>query len=270
MLSPFLLGLYGDWILVGVMSSPTLTWFMNLIGAFLGPILLILILPPALVYYSGQVSFLVLWGIGLSVCTWLWVVSQRGWLARAISFVPLGMLASAPFAVPAIYGSYNALETFEPPPGYDVIWLTQPESSLAGTIRRAQAEIEDLYGSCEFRLLGWSEDNKLYYNKGNGHPNCIYGDGNALWLYDPVTGKQAERIKRLPDGFTSSSTILKGPRHPEEAELKAKYPNFVEISAWAGRLVEESTSPDGTMKAAVIQDWSPLHYEVIIIQPADP
>ena len=180
------------------------------------------------------------------------------------------MLASAPFAVPAIYGSYNALETFEPPPGYDVIWLTQPESSLAGTIRRAQAEIEDLYGSCEFRLLGWSEDNKLYNNKGNGYPNSIYGDGNALWLYDPVTGKQAERIKRLPDGFTSSSTISKVPRHPEEAELKAKYPNFVEISAWAGRLVEESTSPDGTMKAAVIQDWSPLNHEVIVIQPADP
>ena len=69
LLSPLLLELYGNWILLGVMSSPTLAWFMNLIGAFLGPILLILILPPALVYYSGQVSFLVLWGIGLSVCT---------------------------------------------------------------------------------------------------------------------------------------------------------------------------------------------------------
>ena len=136
------------------------------------------------------------------------------------------MLASAPFAVPVIYGSYNALETFEPPPGYDVIWLTQPESSLAGTIRRAQAEIEDLYGSCEFRLLGWSEDNKLYYHKGNGHPNCIYGDGNALWLYDPVTGKQAERIKRLPDGFTSSSTILKGPKVSGGSGTESKVPEL--------------------------------------------
>lgn len=262
-----LFSIYGDWLLHRTMSPP-FSWLMNLLGTFLGPILFILFLFPTLALYAGQTSFLVLWCVGLSACTLLWIVSQRGWIGRAISFVPLGLLVIAPFAVPAMYGSYNTLETFEAPPGYAVHWLTRPESSLAGAIRRAQYKLE--IDSLEYCLLGWSDDNKLYYSKRDGQPNCIYGDGNALWLYEPVTGTKPERIKRLTDGFVSSSTVLKGPRHPEEAELRAKNPNFVEISSWAGRLVEESTSPDGTMKAAVIQDWSHRHYEVIVMKRADP
>ena len=265
-----LMGLYGDWILYGLDWLWPL-WRTPIVGGAVGLPLYIVTMIPAAVFYAGQTPFYILWCIGLALCIVLWFVSQRGWIARAISFVPLVLLVIAPFAIPAIYGTYNSLETFEPPPGNEVNWVTRPESSLAGAIRRAQSEIEDLYqGSCEYRLLGWSGDNKLYYSQGDGYPNCTYGDGNTLWLYDPVTGNAPERIKRLPAGFISSSTFSRGPRHPDEAEMKAKNPNFVEFSAWPDRLVEESTSPDGTMKAVVIQDFSAYHYEVIVMRRTDP
>jgi len=264
-----LMGIYGDWILYGLGWLHPL-WRTPLVGGVVGLLLYIVTMIPATVFYAGQTPFFVLWCVGLALCVLLWVISQRGWIARAISFVPLVLLVIAPLTIPAIYGTYNSLETFEPPSGYEVNWLTRPESSLAGAIRRAQSKIEELNDSCEYRLLGWSGDNKLYYSKGDGAPNCIYEDGNTLWLYDPVTGTEPERIKRLPDGFTSSSTVLRGPRHPDEAEVKAKNPNFFHFGAWPGRLVEESTSPDGTMKAVVIQDFSAYLYEVIVMRRADP
>ena len=265
-----LMGLYGDWILYGLGWLGPL-WRTPIVGGMVGLPLYIVTMIPAAVFYAGQTPFYVLWCVGLVLCVFLWIVSQRGWIARAISFVPLVLLVIAPFAIPAIYGTYSSLDIFEPPPGYEVNWLTRPESSLAGAIRRAQHEIEDLYqGSCEYRLLGWSGDNKLYYSKGDGYPNCIYGDGNILWLYDPVSGNAPERIRRLPDGFTSSSTVSRGPRHPDEAEMKAKNPRFIEFSAWPDRLVEESTSPDGTMKAVVIQDFSAYLYEVVVMRRGAP
>ena len=267
-----LMGLYGDWTLYGLGWLRPL-WRTPIVGGMVGLPLYIVTMIPAAVFYAGQTAFFVLWCVGLVLCVFLWVVSQRGWIARAISFVPLVLLVIAPFAIPAIYGTYSSLEIFEPPPGYEVNWLTRPESSLAGAIRRAQHGIEDLYqGSCEYRLLGWSGDNKLYYSKGDGYPNCIYGDGNILWLYDPVSGNAPERIRRLPDGFTSSATVLRGPRHPDEAKMKAEAedPSSVGIIAWPDRLVEESTSPDGTMKAAVIQDFSAYLYEVVVMRRAAP
>ena len=264
-----LLGLYGNWLLYDLGWLRPL-WRTPIVGGVVGLPLYIFTIVPASVFYAGQTPFLVLWCVGLALSVLLWIISQRGWIARAVSFVPLVLLVIAPFAIPAIYGTYSSLEIFEPPPGYEVNWLTRPESSLAGAIRRGLSEMDDIRGSCEYRLLGWSGDNKLYYSKGDGYPNCIYGDGNILWLYDPVSGNAPGRIKRLPDGFTSSATVLRGPRHPDEAEMKAENPNFVEFSAWKNRLVEESTSPDGTMKAAVIQDFSAYLYEVIVLRRADP
>ncbi len=264
-----LLGLYGNWLLYDLGWLRPL-WRTPIVGGVVGLPLYIFTIIPASVFYAGQIPFLVLWCVGLALSVLLWIISQRGWIARAVSFIPLVLLVIAPYAIQEIYGTYSSLETFESPPGYEVNWLTRPESSLAGAIRRGLSEMDDIRGSCEYRLLGWSGDNKVYYSKGDGYPNCIYGDGNILWLYDPVSGNAPERIKRLPDGFTSSATVLRGPRHPDEAKMKAENPNFVEFDSWKNRLVEESTSPDGSMKAAVIQDLSAYLYEVVVMRRADP
>ncbi len=264
-----LLGLYGNWLLYDLGWLRPL-WRTPIVGGVVGLPLYVFTIIPASVFYTGQTPFLVLWCVGLALSVFLWIISQRGWIARAVSSVPLVLLVIAPYAIQEIYGTYSSLETFESPPGYEVNWLTRPESSLAGAIRRGLSEMDDIRGSCEYRLLGWSRDNKLYYSKGEGYPNCIYGDGNTLWLYDPVSGNAPERIKRLPDGFTSSATVLRGPRHPDEAKMKAKNPNFVEFDSWKNRLVEESTSPDGTMKAIVIQDFSAYLYEVVVVRRGEP
>ena len=264
-----LLGLYGNWLLYDLGWLRPL-WRTPIVGGVVGLPLYVFTIIPASVFYTGQTPFLVLWCVGLALSVFLWIISQRGWIARAVSSVPLVLLVIAPYAIQEIYGTYSSLETFESPTGYEVNWLTQPESSLAGAIRRGLSEMDDIRGSCEYRLLGWSRDNKLYYSKGEGYPNCIYGDGNTLWLYDPVSGNAPERIKRLPDGFTSSATVLRGPRHPDEAKMKAKNPNFVEFDSWKNRLVEESTSPDGTMKAIVIQDFSAYLYEVVVVRRGEP
>ncbi len=250
---PLLLGVYGDWVLQNFVE--TMPEWLERTLSIMGPLLAILFLIPTLVVYAGQVSFLVFWGVGLVLCIVLWVFAQRGRVARAISFLPLALIAVAPLAVPAMYGRYDAMEVFQAPPGYEVDWLTKPQSLLEGAIRRAQYELDDFHGRCQYRLLGWSGEGVLYYYTENEPwETCNGGD---YWMYDAAGGGGPQRIDGPPVDFASSTEVSSGPEHPS---------GDTSIVAWRGRLVEESVSPDGDMRAAVIQDWSPLHYEVVVLR----
>ena len=137
----------------------------------------------------------------------------------------------APLAVPLKYGSYNTLESFEAPQGYEVNWLTQPKSILAGAVRRAQFRL--IMGGCvvdfcEPRLLGWSQDNQLYYFIADRHSYCRRDEGE-FWMYDPAAGDEPRRVQRLPDGFESRAGAFStfGPRSAGEEKQRAKDPNFV-------------------------------------------
>lgn len=250
---PLLLGAYGDWVLHNYVETMPL-WLERFLS-LLGPLLAVFYLIPTLVFFAGQTSFLVFWGVGLVLCTLLWVFAQRGRVARAVSSVPLALIALAPLAVPAMYGRYDALEVYEAPPGYELDWLTQPQSFLDGAIRRAQYELDDFHGRCQYRLLGWSGENELYYFTENAPwASCNGGD---YWMYDAAGGGRSQSIEGPPDDFESSTGVSPGPEHPS---------GDTSITGWRGRLVEESVSPDGTMRAAVIQDWSPLHFEVVVLR----
>ena len=254
---PMLLGIYGDWVLQNFVE--TMPEWLERILSLLGPLLAVLFLIPSLVFFAGQTSFLVSWGVGLVLCTLLWVFVQRGRVARAVSIVPLALIAVAPLAVPAMYGRYDALEVYEAPPGYEVDWLTQPQSFLEGAIRRAQYELDDFHGRCQYRLLGWSGEDELYFFTENAPwASCNGGD---YWTYDAAGDGGLRRIEGPPGDFESSTEVTPGPEHPS---------GDTSITGWRGRLVEESVSPDGTMKAAVIQDWSPLHFEVVVLRRVDP
>jgi len=250
---PLLLGVYGDWILQNFVA--TMPEWVERTLTIMGPLMAILFLIPTLVVFSGQVSFLVFWGVGLVLCILLWVFAQRGRVARAISFVPLALIAVAPLAVPAMYGRYETLEVYQAPPGYEVDWLTQPQSLLEGAIRRAQFELDDFHGRCKYRLLGWSAEGVLYYFTENEPWEAC--NGGDYWLYDAAGGGGPQRIDGPPGDFASSTEVSPGPEHPS---------GDTSIVAWRGRLVEESISPDGDMRAAVIQDRSPLHYEVVVLR----
>ena len=351
-----LAGIYGPWLLQPFVSP----WGLVVDFMELRLLLYLLYRPPSEAFYSSQTSFLVLWCVGLSACTLLWKVSQRGWIARAISFfprshypmcdfqwatkslecltslclkryiranirfwflwcvglsshcfgvflnedwgaraiscLPLGILVIAPFVVFTLkYGSYNTLETFEAPQGYEVNWLTQPKSILAGAVRRAQFRLTIggcVVDFCEPRLLGWSQDNQLYYFIADRHSYCSRDEGE-LWVYDPATGDEPRQIQRLPDGFESRSEVFGSPRSAEEEKQMAKDPNFVamgptwpllflypweridqdsnfaSLAEWQGQLTDEAVAPNGTMRAVVILDWDSYDSDVIILRRAD-
>ena len=194
---PLLLGVYGDWVLQNYVA--TMPEWLERILSLLGPLLAVLFLIPKLVFFAGQTSFLILWGVGLVLCTLLWVFAQRGRVARTVSIVPLALIAVAPLAVPAMYGRYDALEVYEAPQGYEVDWLTQPQSFLEGAIRRAQYRLDDFHGRCQYRLLGWSGENVLYYYTENAPwASCNGGD---YWTYDAAGGGGPRRIEGPPSDF---------------------------------------------------------------------
>ena len=263
-----LAGIYGPWLLQPYASPIGLTPSYSIAQALVR----MSYQPLSIALYSSQYSFLVLWCVGLSVCALLWSVSQRGWGARAISCLPLGLLVIAPLVVSQKYGSYNTLEYFEAPSGYEVNWITQPESDLAGAIKRAQYRLNSggcVISLCDYELLGWSQDNKLYYFKSDWLSDCSNIEGD-LWMYDPVMGDKPQRIQRLPDGIAALSAGVRGQRHQDEEERSAMVPNFVAIDGWPGQLVEEAIPPNGAMRVAAILDWSSFVYEVIVVQRADP
>ena len=257
-----LLGIYGDWLLHSIMP-PTPSWWKYLILIVISPLLFILYVIPSSVFYASQSSFWVLWVVGLSACTWLWIISQRGWIERTASCVPLGLLVIAPFAVTEMY-AYMPLASVGVEQGYEMNWLTQPKGYLGVAFRRVQFEIDDYHYDREYKLYGWSEDNKLYYGSYGSHGR------NGLWQYDPVSGDKPRRIRSLPDDFVPSTTIsLLSLRHPSSV-LRPRQPIGEGVTRWNPRTIEESISPDGMMRAAVIHDASVLHLEVIVTQPADP
>ncbi len=286
-----LAGIYGPWLLQPFVSP----WGLVVDFMELRLLLYLLYRPPSEAFYLSQTSFLVLWCVGLSACTLLWKVSQRGWIARGISFFPLGILVIAPFIVPLKYGSYNTLETFEAPQGYEVNWLTQLGSVLAGAVRRAQFRLTIggcAVDFCEPRLLGWSQDNQLYYFIADRHSYCNRDEGE-LWVYDPATGDEPRQIQRLPDGFESRPEIFRSPRNAKEEKQMAKDPNFVDMGLswpllflspwerkdkhsnfgsivdWPGQLTDEAVAPNGVMRAVVILDWDSYDSDVIILRRAD-
>ncbi len=73
---PLVLGIYGNWLLWNL--DPPMTRLVDSAFTVLAPLLVVLYLVPSFVLYAGQISFLILWCVGLLICTWLWIVSQSG------------------------------------------------------------------------------------------------------------------------------------------------------------------------------------------------
>ncbi len=81
---------------------------------------------------------------------------------RGVSFVPLGFLIIAPFAVTKMY-THKPLPSLGLERGHEVIWLTRPEGYLGIAFRRARYELDVYHYDEDYKLHGWSEGGKLYY-----------------------------------------------------------------------------------------------------------
>ena len=258
------MGIYGDWlrfatVLPVEIPSQLLTLFI--LPFFVGFML-------SLVFYESYLGFFWLWAIGVVLSAIIWRNTRLLWGERIISFGLLIVLMAGPYLVPMMYDPYTRLvhqEYFETYLGKDsgeeMNWLTEPEGALGGAIRRAQPKL-DIYG-CIYTLHGWSEDNKLYYDTG-GATFGLQICSARVWRYDPTSSPEPQLIRWLPADFEPATLIVDGPPFEEKADT----PTGGGVLAWPKRIVEESTSPDGTMRAAVIQDWNGINFEVVIVEPS--
>ena len=254
-------GICGDWLLQAI--DPPMTGLGGNIMTLVAPFLYILVLAPALLVYTGQKSFLVIWCAGLLICAWLWLIFQRGWRVRAISLASLGLLLMAPIAVTRMYG-HVPLPSLGLGPGEELIWLSRPRGNLGLAIRRARYELDTYHYDDEYKLHGWSEGGRLYYSSFGPFGR------RRMWVYDPAVGNRAWRIRSLPDDFVPVTEVNQLElRHPS-SRLRPRQSIGQGGIYWNPCAIEESTSPDGTMRGLVINGASVLHYEVVVVRRIDP
>ena len=235
----FLLSVYGRWLINGTPELVRPVW------TALGP--LVLLTDFLRLAFYDLFWFVVLWAFGLIVCTLFWVAGRRARIARIASGAIAVALLAAPFAVPSMYGPYT-LRSVDVVQGYELNLLTQPQGYFASAFKSAQRE-HDIVG-CKVRLHGWSGENQLYYGS-----DCR----NDLWRYDPLSRNGPQRIELLPTDFAPSTGISATQVRTHGGD-----------SLWVTRIVEESLSPDGMFRAAVIQDSFYGPFDVIVMKPADP
>lgn len=257
-------GIYGDWLTyapVLPVELPRQILYVTILPFFLGFML-------SYGFYESYLGFFLLWAVGVLVSAFIWRNTRLWWGERIISFGLLIALMAGPYLVPLMYDPYIRLvhqeyfETYlEKGSGEELNWLTEPEGILDGAIRRAQYKL-DIYG-CIFRLHGWSRDNKLYFDTG-GAVHGVQTCSAQVWQYDPTSSPEPQLIRWLPADYVSASRIVEGPPFEEKEDT----PSGGVTLAWPRRIVEESTSPDGSMRAAVIQDWNGIQFEVVVVEPS--
>ena len=239
-LALLVLSVYGRWLIDATPEPLRPAWWI--FGPF---ILLTDILNPV---FFDRMWFFLFCICGLSMCVLFWDTGRGGWRLRAVSAAFLGLIIAAPFAVMFMYGPYS-LRSVSVAQKYELNWLTQPEGKFASAFKSAQRE-HDVLG-CRYLLRGWSSDNRLYYGS-----DC----GNGLWMYDPQSGKKPRRIQHLPVDSGSLTTV-----NPTDHSRPSGKDGL-----WATKVVEDSMSPDGRFRAAVIQDIFYGPFEVLVMHRAAP
>ena len=160
------IAIYGYWMFDQFTLQSLPPWVM--VPLTLGGLLVSLYL------YTDYLAFLSIWAVGVLTSAFIWRNARMFWVERLVALPFLLALMAGPYMTTLIYGSYEKLEHEEYFEAYlgktsdkQLNWLTAPQGSLGGAIRRAQYQL-DIYG-CIYRLHGWSEDNKLYYDTGGSN-----------------------------------------------------------------------------------------------------
>ncbi len=233
-----LLSVYGRWLVDATPVPLRNAWLV--FGPF---IMLTDFLNPV---FFDRFWFFVFCICGLAMCVLFWVLGRGGWKIRAVSAAILASIIAAPFAVSSMYGPYS-LRTVRVAGGYELSWLTQPQSPFASAFKTAQRE-HDVNG-CEYLLHGWGLDSRLYFGS-----KCR----KDLWMYDPQVDMKPRRIQRLPIESGSLTEVF------PSGNSRPLGDGGLSVS----RVVEDSISPEGKFRAFVIQDSLYGPYDVLVMQPA--
>ena len=121
--------------------------------------------------------------------------------------------------------------------GYRMQWVTDP-GFLGGVVKTSQDYVEKT--PCEYELLGWSADNRLYYQ-------AICDAEAQIWQYSPTeSGSHVQVSSDLPD--LSISTV---PRSTALRMVQGRYGSTEEWMEVIHLIGEGVVSPDGQFVAMV-------------------
>ncbi|MFW5942126.1 MAG: hypothetical protein ACOCXI_10015 [Chloroflexota bacterium] len=167
------------------------------------------------------------------------------------------LLTAAPLLLPPLYGDYTLPVGARE--GYHMLWLTEPQRPFASAFKQAQ-RIHEKHG-CTYYLLGWTEDEVLYYRSA-----C---DGR-LWAFDPATDHAPYVVSGHPPAVAGSSVVgvnadgVGGyyPAHP------AGFPPHATNHAIT---YQRAISPQGRWVAAAIKNYyGPRDVVVLSRSPSGP
>lgn len=232
----FLLSVYGRWLILVTPESLQSLWWV------LGPFVLLTdFLNPA---FLSPLWFFMLYGVVLLLLTIVLVRNTIGFKTRVVTITNLFLVLLAPLALLRLYEPYQLAAKAKP--GYTMQWLTEPENQFASAFKSAQRLYEK--EGCQYTLYGWSTANELFYGS-----NC---DGN-FWQYNPQTQRKPVRAAEIPNAVVAQSTVTRwtsnvGPSSP------GGFQEFVITQ-------EKSTSPNGRMEAAIIQNTFYGPYDIVIL-----
>lgn len=157
---------------------------------------------------------------------------RYGYLLIAVSFA----------CVAALLFVFRYQPGLQPAPGYEMTELTQPGNAVAGFVKSVQSFVD--YKPCDYTLLGWSDENTLYYEAECKHTL-------ETWEFNTGIDAEPQRTDAVPstlflDGLAREdalNTVFAEGVRPASAE-----PPTRELY-----LSEQIVSPDGRWLAIVAE-----------------
>ncbi|MCJ7736818.1 MAG: hypothetical protein MUQ10_05815 [Anaerolineae bacterium] len=183
----------------------------------------------------------------------VFVRGRLGLLARVWMLTGMAAMLAFPLLSPFLYDEHQLYA--KPAPGYEMQWVTHPESGIGSALKTAQREHEGSW--CRYTLHGWSNENVLYYGS-----SCRFG----YWRYDPATEERRrvisipEYVRDYPDVNEEYASVGQGMTvvHLQGFDSSAQYPVIVYYSAM---------SPDGQWLAVAVREYYGPHDVVILKGP---
>lgn len=186
--------------------------------------------------FASQVGFLAWCAFFVVFAICLLASVRLLFLRLAAALLGLSILLS-PIGLPLVYGEYQLYA--EPISGYEMVWLTAPQSSFESAFKNAQRLTE--HPGCTYSLLGWDDNNNLYFDS-----DC----DQTLWLYTPPSARPfAAEIS--PEKLGSLTPVDNG--------YGNHYPSlpagFVASSLQSFIPYQTAISPDGRWTAVAIKNY---------------
>jgi hypothetical protein len=205
------------------------------LSLFLAPLAILMLFSPL---FASTTWFFALLALALLLVTISLVKARPPRLVRLYLASGTIFLLAAPLLLPVVYGEYDLAVTAEE--GYEMFWLTQPEGRFANAFKNAQ-RVHERYG-CTYHLLGWSEDEVLYYEAA-----CE----GRVWAFAPATDRAPRTATTVPAGVDRARV-----RGRDSVNTYPPHPSGFPRDAFNHVLTYETAlSPGGKWQAAAIKNY---------------